>query len=129
MAAVKVGDEAAVRAVVDEGTAAWNVGDAKAYSAHVAEDVSFTSILGVVMYGRKAVESCDDPLAPARRERADDRDLVPESLADADPAPGLHVLEGGDGGRLTLVAEGAGEPGHLFRAASRLHAPAPAAEK
>jgi uncharacterized protein (TIGR02246 family) len=56
-AAVAPGDEAAIRAVVAEESAAWNVGDAKAYSAHVAEDVSFTNILGVVMYGRKAFES------------------------------------------------------------------------
>jgi uncharacterized protein (TIGR02246 family) len=57
MAAPKASDEAAVRAVVAEETAAWNVGDAKAYSAHVAQDVSFTNILGVVMYGRKAFET------------------------------------------------------------------------
>ena len=57
MAAPKANDEAAVRAVVAEETAAWNVGDAKAYAAHFAEDGGFTNILGEVVFGKEAFEA------------------------------------------------------------------------
>jgi uncharacterized protein (TIGR02246 family) len=57
MASASAHDEAAVRAIIDSETEAWNVGDAKAYSAHFAEGGSFTNIVGMVFYGREAFES------------------------------------------------------------------------
>jgi uncharacterized protein (TIGR02246 family) len=36
--------------------AAWNAGDAQGYARHVAPDVSFTNLFGMVMYGRPAFE-------------------------------------------------------------------------
>ncbi len=47
-------DEAAIRAVVQSESDAWNRGDAEAFGAHYAEDGSFTNILGQQLYGRKA---------------------------------------------------------------------------
>ncbi len=55
--AVQPNGEAAIRTIVTAQTAAWNAGDARAYSANVAEDVGFTNILGEVRYGREAFES------------------------------------------------------------------------
>ncbi len=55
--AVEPGGEAAIRTIVAAQTAAWNAGDAKSYSANVADDVGFTNILGEVRYGREAFES------------------------------------------------------------------------
>jgi uncharacterized protein (TIGR02246 family) len=46
--------EAAIRAIVAEQAAAWDKGDAKAYAAHLAPDVSFTNLFGMVMYGAPA---------------------------------------------------------------------------
>jgi uncharacterized protein (TIGR02246 family) len=48
------GSEAAIRAIVAEQAAAWDRGDAQAYAAHLAPDVSFTNLFGMVMYGAPA---------------------------------------------------------------------------
>ncbi len=47
-------DEAAIRAIVQSETDAWNRGDAEAFAAHYAEDGSFTNVIGQQAYGRKA---------------------------------------------------------------------------
>ncbi|ACQ81563.1 conserved hypothetical protein [Beutenbergia cavernae DSM 12333] len=47
-------DEAAIRAVVAEQTAAWNAGDGVGYARHVAPDVSFTNVFGALLYGASA---------------------------------------------------------------------------
>jgi uncharacterized protein (TIGR02246 family) len=49
-------DEARLRAIVAAQVAAWNVGDAKAFSAPFADDGSFTNIRGSVFYGHQAFE-------------------------------------------------------------------------
>lgn len=49
-------DEARIRAIVAEQVAAWNAGDAKAFSRSFAEDGSFTNIRGTVFYGHRAFE-------------------------------------------------------------------------
>lgn len=49
-------DEARLRTIVAEQVAAWNIGDAKAFSASFAEDGSFTNIRGSVFYGHQAFE-------------------------------------------------------------------------
>jgi uncharacterized protein (TIGR02246 family) len=49
-------DEARIRAIVAEQVAAWNAGDAKAFSASFADDGSFTNIRGTVFYGHRAFE-------------------------------------------------------------------------
>jgi uncharacterized protein (TIGR02246 family) len=46
--------EAAIRAIVAEQAAAWDAGDGARYAAHVAPDVSFTNLFGMVMYGAPA---------------------------------------------------------------------------
>lgn len=55
-AADKVSDDVAIRQIVSEQVKAWNVGDAKAFSASFAEDGSFTNIRGTVFYGHRAFE-------------------------------------------------------------------------
>jgi uncharacterized protein (TIGR02246 family) len=45
-----------IQAIVSEQAAAWNAGDARAYASHVAQDVSFTNLFGMVMYGHDAFE-------------------------------------------------------------------------
>jgi uncharacterized protein (TIGR02246 family) len=49
-------DGARLRAIVAAQVAAWNVGDAKAFSAPFADDGSFTNIRGTVFYGHQAFE-------------------------------------------------------------------------
>jgi uncharacterized protein (TIGR02246 family) len=49
-------DGARLRAIVAAQVAAWNVGDAKAFSAPFADDGSFTNIRGSVFYGHQAFE-------------------------------------------------------------------------
>ncbi len=48
--------EAAIRSIVAGQAAAWNAGDGTAYSRHLARDVSFTNLFGMVMYGAGAFE-------------------------------------------------------------------------
>lgn len=48
------GAEAAIRAIVAEQEAAWNAGDGQAFARHIAPDVSFTNLFGMVMYGAPA---------------------------------------------------------------------------
>jgi uncharacterized protein (TIGR02246 family) len=49
-------DGGRLREIVAAQVAAWNVGDAKAFSAAFAEDGSFTNIRGSVFYGHRAFE-------------------------------------------------------------------------
>jgi uncharacterized protein (TIGR02246 family) len=46
--------EALIRAIVAEQVTAWNAGDGVAYAKHLAPDVSFTNLFGMVMYGAAA---------------------------------------------------------------------------
>jgi len=46
--------EAAIRAIVADQVAAWNAGDGAGYARHVSDDVSFTNLFGMVMYGAPA---------------------------------------------------------------------------
>jgi len=46
-------DRAAIQAVVDSESEAWNRGDAEAFAAHYAEDGSFTNVIGMQLYGKK----------------------------------------------------------------------------
>ncbi len=55
-AATSESDEARIRAIIAEQVAAWNAGDAKAFSASFAKDGSFTNIRGTVFYGHRAFE-------------------------------------------------------------------------
>jgi hypothetical protein len=43
-------DEMAVRKIIHEQVAAWNKGDAEAYSRHFAADGTFTNIVGMFVY-------------------------------------------------------------------------------
>jgi len=45
-----------IQTIVAEQAAAWNAGDAEGYASHVAQDVSFTNLFGMVMYGHDAFE-------------------------------------------------------------------------
>ncbi len=56
VAAQSSDDESRLRQIVAEEVAAWNVGDAKAFSQRFAEDGSFTNIRGTVFYGHRAFE-------------------------------------------------------------------------
>ena len=46
--------DSVIRAIVAEQASAWNVGDGARYAKHVAPDVSFTNLFGMVMYGASA---------------------------------------------------------------------------
>lgn len=46
--------EAQIRATVMAQAAAWTAGDADGYARHFAQDVSFTNLFGMVMYGAPA---------------------------------------------------------------------------
>ena len=46
--------EAAIRSIIAEQVAAWDAGDGTRYAKHVAPDVSFTNLFGMVMYGAPA---------------------------------------------------------------------------
>ncbi len=48
------GAEAPIRAIVAEQAAAWNDGDGQACARHLAPEVSFTNLFGMVMYGAPA---------------------------------------------------------------------------
>ena len=47
-------DEDAIRDILKEEVAAWNKGDADAYSRHFAEDGTFTNLPGMFFQGREA---------------------------------------------------------------------------
>jgi len=49
-------DEVAIRKIIQEEVAAWNSGDATAYSLHFAPEGSFTNIYGMVFNGHDAFE-------------------------------------------------------------------------
>jgi uncharacterized protein (TIGR02246 family) len=49
--------EAAIRAIIAEQVDAWNAGDGARYASHVAPEVSFTNLFGMVMYGAPAFAS------------------------------------------------------------------------
>jgi uncharacterized protein (TIGR02246 family) len=46
-------DGAAIRNILREEVAAWNMGDAQAYSRHFAADGTFTNILGLFFAGHQ----------------------------------------------------------------------------
>ena len=48
--------EAPIRDIIAKQVAAWNAGDAKAFSTSFAEGGSFTNIRGTVFYGHRAFE-------------------------------------------------------------------------
>ena len=48
--------EASIRAIVASQAKAWNAGDARIYASQVSQEVSFTNLFGMVMYGREAFE-------------------------------------------------------------------------
>src|SRR6266481_6158474 len=47
-------DEAAIRNILQEEVAAWNKGDAQAYSQHFAADGTFTNVQGMFFAGHQA---------------------------------------------------------------------------
>jgi uncharacterized protein (TIGR02246 family) len=46
--------EAQIRAMIADQVVAWNAGDGNAYARHLAPEVSFTNLFGMVMYGAPA---------------------------------------------------------------------------
>ena len=48
--------EAAIRRIVADQATAWNAGDGAGYTRHIAPEVSFTNLFGMVMYGAAAFE-------------------------------------------------------------------------
>ena len=46
--------ETQIRTIVAEQVTAWDAGDGATYAKHVAPDVSFTNLFGMVMYGHAA---------------------------------------------------------------------------
>ena len=56
MASPTVDDERTIRAIVGACEAAWNEGDAAAFTAEMAEDVDFINVVGEHHQGRATVE-------------------------------------------------------------------------
>lgn len=54
--ATTAADEVAIRKIIQEEVAAWNSGDATAYSGHFAPEGTFTNIYGMVFNGHNAFE-------------------------------------------------------------------------
>lgn len=54
LSAQPVVDEAAIRSIIADEIAAWNAGDAVAYSRHFAADGTFTNIVGQFFTGYEA---------------------------------------------------------------------------
>ena len=52
----RAGDESDIRTLLDAMCAAWNRGDAKAFSARYREDGTFTNVFGAVHFGRDEFE-------------------------------------------------------------------------
>ncbi len=48
--------DAPIRLIVAEQAKAWDAGDGAGFSRHIAPDVSFTNLFGMVMYGKPAFE-------------------------------------------------------------------------
>ena len=55
-------DDLAVRQIIQEQVAAWNKGDAEAYSRHFAADGTFTNILGMFFTGHDAFRDRHDQI-------------------------------------------------------------------
>jgi uncharacterized protein (TIGR02246 family) len=58
----KASDEAAIRQLLEEQTAAWNNGDADAYSRHFAADGTCTPITGAFFTGHDAFRQSHDQI-------------------------------------------------------------------
>lgn len=56
IAAAPSSDEAAIQKIISEEVAAWNAGDATAYSRHFALEGTFTNIYGMVFDGHDAFQ-------------------------------------------------------------------------
>src|ERR1700730_3862296 len=54
--------EMAVRKILHEQVAAWNKGDAEAYSQHFAADGTFTNIVGMFFTGHDAFRETHDQI-------------------------------------------------------------------
>jgi uncharacterized protein (TIGR02246 family) len=52
----RAADHAAIQTIIDEEVAAWNAGDAPAYSRHFAREGTFTNIYGMTFDGHDAFE-------------------------------------------------------------------------
>jgi uncharacterized protein (TIGR02246 family) len=55
-----VRDESAIQDLMDDLTAAWNRGDAKAYGARCSDDITFTNVNGTYHAGREAFDRRHD---------------------------------------------------------------------
>jgi uncharacterized protein (TIGR02246 family) len=55
-------DETTIRQILEEEVAAWNKGDADAYSRHFATDGTFTNLVGMFFTGRDAFRERHDQI-------------------------------------------------------------------
>lgn len=55
-------DEMPIRKIIQDQAAAWNKGDAEAYSQHFAADGTFTNLLGMFFTGREAFRDRHDQI-------------------------------------------------------------------
>lgn len=93
-------DEAAIRNIVNDEVAAWNKGDAVAYSVHFAEEGTFTNILGIFYKGHDAfVKEHDHIFKTIFRGSTLQQDIVSLQFADPDVAV-VEVLTAVTGAKL-----------------------------
>jgi ketosteroid isomerase-like protein len=70
-------DETTIRNILEEEVAAWNKGDADAYSRYFATDGTFTNLLGMFFTGRDAFRKRHDQICKgAYRGSTKQEDIV-----------------------------------------------------
>ena len=96
-------DEAAIRNIINDEVAAWNKGDAVAYSVHFAAEGTFTNILGAFYKGHDAfVKEHDHIFKTIFRGSTLQQDIASLQFADPDVAV-VEVLTAVTGARLPSV--------------------------
>lgn len=123
-------DEARIRHLLQDMTAAWNAGDASAYAGIFTEDADYITWFGARSTGRKAIEDShrflfDGPLKGSRlaggtADAAGIRFLAPDVALVVSDGAGMSTCgqDAPDGDRTSVVAMTAVRDGDRWRFAS-----------
>lgn len=104
-------DETTIRSILDEEVAAWNKGDADAYSRYFATDGTFTNLLGMFFTGRDGFrERHDQIFKGAYRGSTKQEDIVSLKFVRPDVAI-VETLQTVTGFQKLLPGTGADERG------------------
>jgi uncharacterized protein (TIGR02246 family) len=101
-------DETAIRGIIQDEVAAWNKGDAVAYSRHFAADGTFTNITGQFFTGYDAFLKQHEVIFAGRfKQTTLQQDIVSLKFARPDTAV-VEVLTAVSGVDPALLAQGTG---------------------